>query len=399
MTIRRHVLHKLAISTFLLTIPFHAAYAQDANAVAERFKKVLADQNINLAWKGVSGDASSLVLEGVTFTPASQAQAVALGNVTLDGVTEQDGGYRIETISTEPYSFTQEGAKIDISAATFSGVTLPPEGETDPVASMMMYDGMDLANVSVTMADKTVFAMDGLSFEVTPPADGKALEFTGSAEKFTADLSMAEDPQAKKVIEALGYQTISGNFEMAGSWQPTDGRMGLTQYDITVDDAGTFGFTFDLGGYTPAFLKSLQELQKKMAEQPAGADNSAQGLAMLGLMQQLTFHTANIRFDDDSLTGKVLDYVAKQQNMKPEDIANQAKAIVPFLTAQLNNPELSAEITAAVTTFLDDPKSIEIDAAPTAPVPFALIAAGAMATPLDLPKTLGVSVTANDDGE
>jgi hypothetical protein len=399
MTIRRHVLHKLAISTFLLTIPFHAAYAQDANAVAERFKKVLADQNINLAWKGVSGDASSLVLEGVTFTPASQAQAVALGNVTLDGVTEQDGGYRIETISTEPYSFTQEGAKIDISAATFSGVTLPPEGETDPVASMMMYDGMDLANVSVTMADKTVFAMDGLSFEVTPPADGKALEFTGSAEKFTADLSMAEDPQAKKVIEALGYQTISGNFEMAGSWQPTDGRMGLTQYDITVDDAGTFGFTFDLGGYTPAFLKSLQELQKKMAEQPAGADNSAQGLAMLGLMQQLTFHTANIRFDDDSLTGKVLDYVAKQQNMKPEDIANQAKAIVPFLTAQLNNPELSAEITAAVTKFLDDPKSIEIDAAPTAPVPFALIAAGAMATPLDLPKTLGVSVTANDEGE
>jgi hypothetical protein len=399
MTIRRHVLHKLAISTFLLTIPFHAAYAQDANAVAERFKKVLADQNINLAWKGVSGDASSLVLEGVTFTPASQAQAVALGNVTLDGVTEQDGGYRIETISTEPYSFTQEGAKIDISAATFSGVTLPPEGETDPVASMMMYDGMDLANVSVTMADKTVFAMDGLSFEVTPPADGKALEFTGSAEKFTADLSMAEDPQAKKVIEALGYQTISGNFEMAGSWQPTDGRMGLTQYDITVDDAGTFGFTFDLGGYTPAFLKSLQELQKKMAEQPAGADNSAQGLAVLGLMQQLTFHTANIRFDDDSLTGKVLDYVAKQQNMKPEDIANQAKAIVPFLTAQLNNPELSAEITAAVTKFLDDPKSIEIDAAPTAPVPFALIAAGAMATPLDLPKTLGVSVTANDEGE
>jgi hypothetical protein len=399
MTLHRHVLNKLAISTFLLTIPFHAAYAQDANAVAERFKKVLGDQNINLAWTGVSGDASSLVLEGVTFTPGSQTESVALGKVMLDGVTEQDGGYKIETISTEPYSFTQEGAKIDISAATFTGVTLPPEGETDPVASMMMYDGMDLANVSVAMANKTVFAMDGLSFEVTPPADRKALEFTGSAEKFTADLSMAEDPQAKKVIEALGYQTISGNFEMAGSWQPTDGRMGLTQYDITVDDAGTFGFTFDLGGYTPAFLKSLQELQKKMAEQPAGADNSAQGLAMLGLMQQLTFHTANIRFDDDSLTRKVLDYVAKQQNMKPEDIANQAKAIVPFLTAQLNNPELSAEITAAVTKFLDDPKSIEIDAAPTAPVPFALFGAGAMATPLDLPKTLGVSVTANDDGE
>ena len=399
MTICRHVLHKLTVSTFLLAIPFHAAYAQDANAVAERFKQVLADQGMNFTWTGVSGDASSLALEGVSFAPAGQAEPVALGRITFDGITEQDGGYRIETITTEPYSTTEEGMTFDISAATFTGLTLPPEGETDPVAAMAMYEGMEIASISAKLADKTLFSLDSLSFDITPPADGAALEFTGSAEKFTADLSIAEDPQAKKVIEALGYQTISGNFEMAGSWQPTDGRMGLTQYDITVDNAGTLGFTFDLGGYTPAFLKSLQEMQKKMAEQPAGADNSAQGLAMLGLMQQLTFHAANIRFDDDSLTGKVLDYVAKQQNMKPEDIANQAKAIVPFLTAQLNNPELSAEITAAVTKFLDDPQSIEIVAAPPAPVPFALIAAGAMSTPLDLPKTLGVKVMANGDGE
>ena len=60
--------------------------------------------------------------------------------------------------------------------------------------------------------------------------------------------------------------------------------------------------TVDLGGYTPAFVKSMQDMQKQMAAQPAGADNSAQGLAMLGLMQQLTFNSASIRWDDDSLT-------------------------------------------------------------------------------------------------
>ena len=134
--------------------------------------------------------------------------------------------------------------------------------------------------------------------------------------------------------------------------------------------------TFDFGGYTPDFIKSLQEMQKKMAAQPEGADNSAQGLAMLGLMQQLTFQTATLRWDDDSLTNRVIDYVAGMQKMKPDDIRNQAKAIVPFMTAQLNNPELSSAITAAVTKFLDDPKSLEITAAPAAPVPFAQIMAG-----------------------
>ena len=48
--------------------------------------------------------------------------------------------------------------------------------------------------------------------------------------------------------------------------------------------------------------------------------------------------------------------------MSPDDIKNQAKAIVPFLTAQLNNPELSSVVTAAVTKYLDDPKSLEIAA-------------------------------------
>lgn len=38
--------------------------------------------------------------------------------------------------------------------------------------------------------------------------------------------------------------------------------------------------TFDLGGYTIDFIKSLQEMQKKMAAQPQGADNSAQGMRL-----------------------------------------------------------------------------------------------------------------------
>lgn len=399
MTICRHVFHKLAFSTFLLTIPLQAVHAQDATAVADRLKALATAQGVDLAWTNVTGDASEIVLEGVTVKPTAEKDPLPIGNVTLSGVTEEGGGYNIETLTTSPFSKTQDGMTLDIGAIVMNGMHVPAEGNTDPMASFMTSQSAELATVSVKIADKTALAIEGWSVEMTPPADGKAMEFTGSAEKFTADLTLVEDVQSKAVIDALGYRTINGSFELAGSWQPTDGRMTLSQYDITVEDAGTLGFTFDFGGYTPAFIQSLQDMQKKMAEQPEGADNSAQGLAMLGLMQQLTFHTANIRFDDESLTGKVLDYVAKQQNMTPQDIANQAKAIVPFLTAQLNNPELSAQITAAVTEYLDDPQSIEIDATPAAPVPFALVAAGGMSNPMELPKTLGVTVTANDDSE
>ena len=244
-----------------------------------------------------------------------------------------------------------------------TGVTLGPDG-SPAAASLIFYDGLEVPSLSVKRGDKTAFSMQNLSFALSPPADGNAAEYSGTADKFTADLTLVEDPQSKAVIDALGYQTINGDFEMNGTWNPADGKLTVGQYDITVENAGTFGMTLDIGGYTTDFINSMKEMQKQMAAAPEGGDNSAQGLAMLGLMQQLTFGSASLRWDDDSLTGKVLDYVAKQQNMKVDDIKNQAKAITPFLTAQLNNPELSSQITAAVTAFLDDPKSLEIAAVP-----------------------------------
>ncbi|TIV92352.1 MAG: hypothetical protein E5V74_26870, partial [Mesorhizobium sp.] len=185
-----------------------------------------------------------------------------------------------------------------------------------------MYKSAELSNMTVKVGDKTAFAMDGLAVQITPPADGKAMDFTANTEKFTADLSLIDDPKSKEAIEALGYQNISGNIAMAGTWQPSDGKMELSKYDISVENAGTLGMTFKLGGYTVDFIKSMQAMQMQLASQPEGADNSAQGMAMLGLMQQLSFNGASVRFEDDSLTGKVLDYVGKQQGMSAKDVAN-----------------------------------------------------------------------------
>lgn len=393
----RSTFRQLALSSALVLISVASAHALDANAFGARLKAVLADQGAEINWTNLTENGTQVVLEGVTIGAAGKPEKANLGNVTLDNITEENGGYKIGTLSLPDYSTTEEGMTFAVSGITVDGLTIPAEG-ADPVAAMMMYSNAKLASMSVKQGDKDVFSMEDLHVEITPVAEGKPLEFSGAAEKFTADLSQTEDPQSKAVIEALGYQTINGSFEMNGSWQPTDGHLALSQYDVTVENAGTLGMTFDLGGYTPDFVKSIKDLQKQMAAAPEGADNSAQGMAILGLMQQLTFASASIRWDDDSLTKKVLDFVATSQNAKPEDIANQAKAVVPFLMAQLNNPELTTQVTEAVTKYLDEPKSIEISAEPEKEVPFAVIMAGAMSgAPQDLAKTLAVSVNANED--
>ena len=249
MTIHRSTFHKLAVSTFLLTASLGSAWAQDTSAVADRMKALLANQGMELAWTGISGDASSMVLEGVSVKAAGEKDGLPVGNVTLEGVEEADGGYTIDTVSTQPFSHAEDGVTLEASPFVMHDLTLPAENSSDPMASLMLYKSAELDSLTVKAGGKDAFTMNDFAVEITPPADGKAMEFSGGVDKFTGDLSLVDDPKSKAVIEALGYQTVSGNMEIAGSWQPTDGKMELSKYDVTVDNAGTFGMTFDMGNW------------------------------------------------------------------------------------------------------------------------------------------------------
>jgi hypothetical protein len=394
MTIHSSVLRKLALSSILVAAPFNMALAQDAAALADRLKANLAAHGMDISWTNVTGDASSLVLEGASVKPVDETEALPIGNLTFAGVSEEGGNLFVESVTTAPFSKSEDGVTVDISEIVISDLSLPAVMATDPIEKASMLGSFELASMTVKMGDKTPFALEGLAYELTAPEEGKPMEYSLAAEKFNADLTLIDDPQAQAVIKELGYENIAGFWEMAGSWQPTDGRLAISQTDIAVENAGTIGFTFDMGGLTLDLAKSLEQLQKKMAEAPADGDNSADGIAMLGLMQQLSVVSASVRFDDDSLTGKVLEFMGKQQGVSGPDFANQVKALAPMMLMQLNNPDLLAQISTAINAYLDDPQNIEVAAAPAAPVPFPMLMAGA-ADPMALTKTLGVKVTAN----
>jgi len=403
MTTHKAAFRRFTYTATLLALSFSPAFAQDAATVAERIKAAAAAQGTVLTWTGVTGDASTMVIQGASVKPANMDEALPIGDVTLSGIVEENGGYRVETTTTSPFSTTSEGVTFDLSAIVVKGWRISAQDSSDPLAALSLYDSAELASASFKMADKTVFSITGVSSAITRPADGEPFAFTGNVASFSGDLSGISDPQTKAIVDAFGYQTINGSAKASGTWNLADGRMNITQNDFTVENAGKLGFKFDVSGYTLDFIKSMQETQKKLAAQPAGeAASSAANMEMLNLMQQLSLNGAAIRFDDDSLTGKILDFVAQQQGQKREDVVNLAKAGLPFMLMQMNMPDLAAAISPAINAYLDNPKSIEIKAAPPAPVPFTLLGGAAMANPNDPSATakamwsmLGVTVTAN----
>ena len=389
--------HILAASALLSAATFAGASAQEVEAAAERLQAYVADQGFQIEWGGINvdTDGSSGTLFDVHV--GNDDTMVPIGDIRFANVSRDDKGYRIERVLLSDFASTDEEQEVRFTARQIElgKVLLPDEDKRDYYGGFIFYESFNVDRMALTLGGTEVFTMDDVHFEVTEPEGDTPMSFYGASESFTLDLSLMEDENQLAVMEALGLKQMEGYFEIEGSWNPNDGRLALTQYDMTVVDAGTLGITLDIGGYTPSLVASLRDLQKQAAENPEG-DGSAQGLAVLGLLQQMTFLSSEIGFGDDGLTNKVLGYVAQNQGMKPADIANQAKMVVPFVLAQLNNPELTAQASQAVSAFLDDPQSLTISARPAQPVPFAPLFATAMTTPAELTKSLGVTVSAND---
>lgn len=385
-----------SLSALLATMPLAAASAQTVDEAVARLKAYSADYGIELEWERLDTRGSNATLVGARVS-ADGEEFVPVGNIDLQGISRDSKGYRISSIFLASYAIddVHEKAAMAMKGIEMGNVLLPDEAVRNDYGGFLFYETATVENMTMNIDGVDIFTMDDLQFRVSEPEGNKAMNFTGEAGSFTADLTAMENKDQLAILRSLGYERLRGSLDMAGSWNPGDGRVALSQFDVSVNDAGTLGFSFELGGYTPALVASLRSLQKQMADNSQG-DSSAQGLAMLGLLQQLSFHGAEIVFSDDSLTGKVLEYVAGKQGIKPQDVANQAKAIAPFLLGQLGNPELTTQASQAIASFLDNPENLRISARPANPTPFALIAATAMSTPFELTKSLAVSINANE---
>jgi len=378
-----------------LTLVAPAAFAFDQQETLDRLKAQMTAQGFDIAWGGVSEADGGLVLDGVTLGMVGQGEKVPVGQITLTDITDEDDDIvRIGTMSLPSFEAAgPDGNHVAVTEVTVEGLVLPGPETTDEIAKLGLYDSLSIGKVEADTNGAKVFTMQDLAVTMDRKDDG-SFAFNGGVDTFGIDMTQLPDEQSRATMAAFGYQTLSGGVTIDGTWDPTSGKMVLSDYSFTVDDAGTLGMTIDLSGYTLDLIKQMREISKKMAT-ATDEEKQAQGLAMLGLLQGMTFSAASIRFDDDGLTQKALDYTGKRQGMTAADAANQAKAVVPFMLAQLQNPEFVTQVSAAVNAYLDNPQSIEIAARPATPQPFAALMAAGMADPKSLITALGVSVTAN----
>ncbi|MBB3919629.1 hypothetical protein [Rhizobium fabae] len=374
-----------------------SAFALDGTDLLKKLNAAYAAQGGTIAAENIDIDGTTVTLKNVTVKPTG-GESLPIGEVTLSGVEEdEDGGYYIEEAAFPDINKTQDGVTVTAEGLTLGGISVPATAGGDTLDTMMLYETAHTGPLKVVKDGAEVFSVLESDMNLTLREDESGFDFDGAFKSMKADLSKAEDAQSKDAIEKLALQHVQGDITMKGAWELAPGTIDISEFAFDFTNIGKLNLGFKISGYTMAFMKSMQDAMKE-SEAGANKEQSQQalGLAMLGLMQQLSFEGAKVRFEDASITKRALDYAGSQQNMSGKQMADSLKAMTPIMLAQLNIPELQNAVSAAVNTFLDDPKSLTVSAAPEKPVPFPTIVGAAMGAPNTLPQVLGVKVSAND---
>lgn len=375
------------------------AYALDGEDMLKKLNAANASYGSQITFESATTDDTTVVAKGVKLKVENTEKPteVPLGDVTFSDVEEaDDGGYYAGSVTFQNVDMSKDGGHLTAKDLQIDGLNIPGTPSTDSLDGMILYESAHTGPITFEQDGKRVFQIEKVESNVQIADDSSNIASDTTFSGIWADLTDVKDPKSQETINKLGLTNINGTLVAKGSWEPKTGKIDMSELSLDARDIGKFNMALSMSGYTQQLMKAMQDATKAAAANPdKKAGDAALGMTMMGLLQQLSFNSASIRFDDASITKRLLDYFGKEQGVTGEQFAQSLKGMVPIMIAQLNMPDLQNQISAAVTKFLDDPKNIEIKAAPAAPVAAPMIMGAAMGAPQTLPQVLGVSVNAN----
>lgn len=381
----------LALSTASI-MPAHAEFT--AQEVFDAVTTALVQSGVQVDAASVTlGSGDDVKITGLTV--GDGADAATIPTAELRDVEEiADGVFEIGEVFVPGQTFTTpDGVEITYGDISVEDLKVASKESGYKELDNGFYSTANIDGISFKADDTDIFSAASMDVTVTPFEADKPMSSSMTVDRILFNSSGVTDRRAREMMRALGYDQLRGDAVINAVWDPSNGQLAVTDMTLSAEDAADISLTLDVRGYTADVAEAMRDIQSDM-----GSNNEqASGMAMLGMLQQLEFHSMSVKLKDESLTGRVLDFVATQQGMDRASVTALAKGLLPLGLSQLQSPEFAANAQQAVSTYLDDPDTLTVSAKPDNAVPFALFMAPVMnGNPNTLLQILNVTVSAND---
>jgi hypothetical protein len=347
-------------------------------------------------------DDGNVTIKNLTIKKPAQGMDpsidVKIAETVLSDVSEEgEGLYQVGNARFSTVTMAMSGGDFDMSLTMPDGsaegwylseLSDAPTPEEELRASMNLARKMTGGKTTVTAMGQT-FSFDG--YETTWDGDPKTGAGTFAMKVMNVAIpegaiAMA-DPTG--MLKQLGYSNLSFDITSDGKMDIANGNMGMDlNFGIAGRDMANLKFGIAAADVPLAVYAEMQKAQK------AGTEPNY--TAMMPQIQNISFSGFSFRFEDASLTKKLLPMLAAMQGMDEKTLVASAGPMLQMGLMQLQNEAFAKQAVAAVNSFLSDPKSLTITAAPAAPVKVSDFMAMNPNAPGEAITKLGVSISAND---
>ena len=392
----------LLLSATALTAP---AQAQDVPPVVSAiFKSWETQLKATPAYDKIETDSSGnitisnlVATVGVTETPTKMK--LSIGSITLENIGSEANG--IISVGSATFNDTKveitgpdnKNVLVEVpkSGATEWHVAVPGDNPT-PLqafrATMGIAKSMTSGEIKVTAEGQTFTARGIESAWEGDPVTGAGKSTTSFNDIVIPEAALAmADPSGQ--LKALGYSDLTLNVAGNGELTVTDTSFGMSgSVGFSGKDMAGIKFSFGASDIPISVMAELQTAQK--SGRPPDFN------MLMPQLMNASLSSMQFRFEDASITKKVLPIIAKMQGMDEAAMVANAGAMMQIGLMQLKNQAFTDQVVGAVNAFLKDPKSFTVSFQPAAPVKVQQIMTLDPANPGAAVDVLGVSVTAND---
>ena len=354
--------------------------------------------------------------------PSYDSLKVDGGNVTITNLTlnraakGSDPALSAKTAEVAFTGITEQGNSLwQVGKATFTNTTIEMIGKdanlsaTIPGASA---EGWYVRAVPATPSPKEellstlTFANKMSSGPITITTSGQTVKIDSIDSSWSGDPNTGIGKFALKVSNVAVPEATLALFDTGNMWKQL-GYSGLN-FDIGTDgdlaqsgDNLAYSFSLSLGARDVGALSLNAQVDnlpvaayaQMLKDQMAG--KGIDFAAMSPQLQGVEIKGGSLRFDDASITRKMLPLVAKMQGMDEQMLLASIPPTVQLTFVQFQNAELTKQAVDAVTKFLADPKSLMLSIKPPAPLKVSDFSAFEPAKPGEAITRMGVTVSAN----
>lgn len=388
-TIHKAVLTTALIGGLALAGPA-ASFEATGNAAADHYLKIVEAGGAKVSVAGpVSEDGSAIVIGNLTATLARNGESTTLtvGETRLE-TAEILGNGRLSLAALSMKAIAAEAADggVNIETLRTTDTVLPSPDEVAAAgtanAVSPLYRTAELTGIVVEAKDSGKIPVERIYASIDA-LDGD-LPTAGSLEITGITLSKDDlDEEGRKGLTDLGYDQVVLSVTGTGKWLPDDGILTVEKFSISGNEVGDLTFAARINGLTREVMEQLDKSQ--------GDPEKA-----LGLLQGLGIEHVSVDLENKSVVDRVLDKQASEAGTDRATFVSQLTGALPLLLSVLDNPEFQNKVTGALTTFLNNPKSLKAVAAPANPVPVAQLIGTVMIAPQTLPDVLGIDILANE---